>query len=269
MPKLLNGLLDEIESKIDLYMLVYQGEKLSLDATKSLLDINIDKYKIENEIGKYGKKDVVLALNELIKKIGLLLFDPQTIYIISKNLTQASSIAYGYVNTSKVEQSIFFYYSIVQGLLEKYSPSDYISKVSEPNEQETFVPDTGYYDRILHFEYEGKELFDLDTFSLKDLGKNLRLFEESHFESIVPKLNFIAKHDYYAYFAITKLAELFRLEFTEILNVLVNGKEYDSQKRAEAITKNKSKESQNPKDGGYAGFIKEFNLVLYPKSKQV
>lgn len=269
MPKLLDGLLDEIESKIDSYILVYQGEKLSRDATESLLDINIDKYKIENEIGKYSKKDVVLALNGLIKKISPLLFDLQTIYIISKNLTQTSFIFYGHVDTSKVKESILFYYSLVQGLLEKYSPSDYIGKESEQNEQETFIPDTDFYDRIYDFEYRGIELFDLDVFSLLEFKKTLRLFEKSDFDLINPKLNFIAKHDYYAYYAITKLAELFQLEFTEITNVLVNDKEYDSQKRAEAITKNKSKESQNPKDGGYAGFIKAFNLILYPKSKQV
>lgn len=269
MPKLLDGLLDEIESKIDSYILVYQGEKLSWDATKSLLNINIDKYKIENEIGKYSKRDVVLALNGLIKKIGALLFDPQTIYIISKNLTQISSIAYGYVDTSKVEQSIFFYYSLVQGLLEKYSPLDYISKESEPNEQETFVPDTGYYDRILNFEYRGIELFDLDTVPYEDLKKNLRLFEEGDFTLITTKLNFKAKYDYYAYYAITKLAEIFHLEPADIKNVLVNGKVYKSQSRAEAKTKNEDKESLDPNKGGYAGFIKAFNLILYPKSKQV
>jgi hypothetical protein len=269
MPKLLDGLLDEIESKIDSYILVYQGEKLSRDATESLLDINIDKYKIENEIGKYSKKDVVLALNGLIKKISPLLFDLKTIYIISKNLTQIRSVIYGYVDTSKVEESILFYYSLVQGLLEKYSPSDYIGKESEPNEQETFIPDTGFYERICDFEYRGIELFDLDTVPFEDLKKNLKFFVQREFDLISPKLNFKAKYDYYAYYVITKLAEIFHLAPVDIENVLVNDKVYKSQTRAEAKTKNEDKESLDPNKGGYAGFIKAFNLILYPKSKQV
>ena len=118
MPKSLNGLLDEIEAKIDSFIQVYRGEKLNWESTKLLLEINIDKYKIENEINKYGKKEVISSVKSIISKIDLLITDQQNIYIIAKNITQGAFLAYGYVNTTKVEYVLLFYRKFLNTILE-------------------------------------------------------------------------------------------------------------------------------------------------------
>ena len=257
-------LFETIELKIDSFLLVYKGEKLTEISIDSLLEINVDKYRIENEIVNYKKEDAISLLKNLIKKIEPISSDYQAIYIIAKNLMLPSFKLYGFVDTNKVASVLSFYYILLKGLLEKIDPvKEELVLIDKPQ----FTLNGRYHDTLLNFEYEGIELFDIDKFPLDQLKKSILFYQRGEFEKISPALNFKAKHDYYAYYAITKLAEAFHLDFTKIKNVLVNSKLYDSQKRAEASSKNQEKESLDPNKGGYAGFISQFQNILFTNSE--
>jgi hypothetical protein len=257
-------LFETIELKIDSFILIYKGEKQTKITYDSLLEINVDKYRIENEIVNYKKEDAISLLNNLIKKIEPISSDYQAIQIIAKNLMLPSFRFYGVVETNKVTSVLSFYYMFLKGLLEKIDP---VKEELVVIEKHKLILKSQYYDTLLNFEYEGIELFDIDKYTTEKLKNNILFFQRSEFEKITPALNFKAKYDYYAYYAITKLAEAYHLEFKKIKNVLVNSKLYNSKKRDEANSKNQKKESLDPNKGGYAGFISQFQNILFANSE--